>query len=90
MTYEHFKVQFQWKNSPRQLLIRTQKVNGSHPVVARYEVLHNNTHLFTIYPTFNNNCRKVWKILEKEREAYLPYGFIAVLGNIIEDIYVIN
>lgn len=90
MTYEHFNVQFNWKNNRRQIQIRTQKVNGCYPVIAIYEVLWNNTHLFTIYPTFNNNCSKVWKIVEKEREAHLPYGFINVLGNIIEDVYVIN
>lgn len=90
MTYEHFKVQFNWKNYPRQLLIRTRKVNGYSPVIATYEVLRNDTHLFTIYPTFNANCRKVWKIVEQERESHLPYGFIAVLGNIIEDVYIAN
>lgn len=90
MSYEHFKVQFNWKNNRRQLLIRTQKINGVSPVIATYEVLRNNTLLFTIYPTFNDNCRKVWKIVEQEREAYLPYGFIAVLGNMIEDIYIAN
>jgi hypothetical protein len=90
MTYEHFKVQFNWKNNRRQLLIRTRKVNGYYPVIATYEVLRNNTHLFTIYPTFNDNCRKVWKIVEQERESHLPYGFIAVLGNIIEDTYIAN
>ncbi len=90
MTYEHFKVQFNWKNNRRQLLIRTRKVDGFSPVIATYEILRNNTHLFTIYPTFNNNCRKVWKIVEEERESHLPYGFIAVLGNIIEDSYIAN
>jgi hypothetical protein len=90
MTYDHFKVQFNWKNNRRQLLIRTQKVNGCSPVIARYEVLRNNTHLFTIYPTFNDSCRKVWRIVEQERESHLPYGFIAVLGNIIEDAYIPN
>lgn len=90
MTYDHFQVQFNWKNNRRQVQIRTQKVNGTSPVVATYEVLWKNTHLFTIYPTFNSNCRMVWKIVEKEREAHLPYGFISVLGNIIEDAYVAN
>lgn len=90
MTYDHFQVQFNWKNNRRQVQIRTQKVNGVLPVIARYEVLLNNTHLFTIYPTFNTNCRKVWKIVEKERESHLPYGFISVLGNIIEDAYIAN
>ena len=90
MTYEQFKVQFNWKNNRRDLLIRTRKVNGCSPVIATYEVLRNNTHLFTIYPTFNDNCRKVWKIVEQERESHLPYGFIAVLGNIIEDAYISN
>jgi hypothetical protein len=28
--------------------------------------------------------------VEKERESHLPYGFIAALGNIIEDVYVAN
>jgi hypothetical protein len=90
MTYEHFKVQFNWKNNRRQLLIRTRKVNGYTPIIARYEVLRNNTHLFTIYPTFNDNCCKVWKIVEQERESHLPYGFINVLGNIIEESYIAN
>jgi hypothetical protein len=90
MTYDHFQVQFNWKNSPRQVQIRTEKVNGISPVIATYEVIWNNTHLFTIYPTFNSNCRKVWKIVEKERESHLPYGFISVLGNIIEDVYIAN
>ena len=90
MTYESFHVQFNWKNNRRQVQIRTQRVSGISPVIATYEVLWNNTHLFTIYPTFNNNCFKVWKIVEKERESYLPHGFIAALGNIIEDVYVMN
>lgn len=90
MSYEHFKVQFNWKNNRRQLLIRTRKINGVSPVIATYEVLRNNTLLFTIYPTFNDNCRKVWKIVEQERESHLPYGFIAVLGNIIDDTYIAN
>jgi hypothetical protein len=90
MTYDHFQIQFNWKNNRRQVLIRTQKLNGISPVIANYEVLWNNTHLFTIYPTLNNYCRKVWKIVEKERESHLPYGFIAALGNIIEDVYVAN
>jgi hypothetical protein len=90
MTYESFHIQFNWKNTRRQVQIRTQKVKGSSPVIATYEVLWNSTHLFTIYPTFNKNCSKVWQILEKERESHLPYGFIAALGNIIEDAYVSN
>ena len=88
MTHESFHIQFNWKNNRRQVLIRTQKVIDISPIIATYEVLWNNTHLFTIYPTFNNNCRMVWKIVEKERESHLPYGFITVLGNVIEDIYV--
>ena len=90
MTYDHFQVQFNWKNNRRQVQIRTQKVHGISPVIATYEVLWNNTHLFTIYPTFNSSCRKVWKIVEKDRESHLPYGFISALGNIIEDVYTIN
>lgn len=90
MTYDQFHVHFNWQNNKRKIQIRTQKPNGILPVIARYEVLWNNTHLFTIYPTFNDNCRKVWKIVEKERESYLPYGFVTVLGNIIEDMYLAN
>ena len=90
MTHESFHIHFNWKNNRRQVQIRTQKVKGISPVIATYEVLWKNTHLFTIYPTFNNHCRKVWKILEIEREPHLPYGFIAALGNIIEDMYVSN
>ena len=90
MIYDHFQVQFNWKNYRREVLIRTQKVNGIHPVIATYEVLWNDTHLFTIYPTFNSNCHKVWKILEQERESHLPYGFISALGNIIEDMDTAN
>lgn len=88
--YDHFQVQFNWRNIRRQVQIRTEKVAGVSPVVATYEVLWNDTHLFTIYPTFNSNCHKVWKILEKERESHLPYGFITVLGTIIEDAYIAN
>ena len=90
MTHESFQIHFNWKNNRRQVQIRTEKVKGISPVIATYEVLWKNTHLFTIYPTFNNHCRKVWKILEKERESHLPYGFVAALGNIIEDMYVAN
>ena len=90
MSYEHFKVQFNWKNNRRQLSIKTLRANGNQPVIAAYEIHRDDIHLFTIYPTFNRNCRKVWKIVEKERESHLPYGFIAVLGNIIEDIYIAN
>lgn len=90
MTHESFHIQFNWKNNPRQVQIRTQKLNGNSPVISTYEVVWNDTHLFTIYPTFNTHCRKVWKILEQERESHLPYGFVAALGNIIEDVYVIN
>lgn len=90
MTYESFHVQFSWKNTRRQVQVRTQQVNGITPVIANYEVLWNDTHLFTIYPTFNTHCLKVWKIVETEREDHVPYGFIAALGSIIEDVYVIN
>lgn len=90
MTYESFHIQFNWKNSRRKVQIRTQKIKGISPVVATYQVLWKNTHLFTIYPTFNKNCNKVWMILEKERESHLPYGFVAALGDIIEDAYVAN
>lgn len=90
MNYDQFQVQFNWKTKRRLVQIRTQKVNGVSPVIATYEVIWNNTHLFTIYPTFNNSCRKVWKVVELERESYLPYGFVAALGSIIEDVYNAN
>ena len=90
MMYDQFHVQFNWKNNRRQVKIRTQKITGILPVISKYEVLWNNTHLFTIYPTFNDHCKKVWKIVEKERESHLPYGFVTVLGNIIEDMYLAN
>jgi hypothetical protein len=90
MAYENFDIHFNWKNKRREVQIRTPKIKGISPVVATYEVHSKNTLLFTIYPTFNKNCNKVWMIVEKERESYLPYGFIAALGNIIDDAYVIN
>ena len=90
MRHESFTIRFTWKNNQREVQIRTQKVKGAAPLIATYEVLRNGTHLFTIYPTLNSNCRKVWKIVEKERESHLPYGFIAVLGNIIDDINLVN
>jgi len=90
MTHESFHIQFNWKNNRRQVQVRTEKVKGSSPVIATYEVLWNNTHLFTMYPTLNNNCRKVWKIVESERESHLPFGFIAALGSIIDHASLIN
>jgi hypothetical protein len=85
-SHESFFIQFVWKNNPREVQIKTRKVQDASPLVATYEVLHNNTHLFTMYPTFNKYCIKVWKIVEQERESHLPYGFIAALGKIIDDI----
>ena len=87
MIYDQFQVQFNWKSNRRLVQIRTRKVMGTSPVIANYQVIWNDTHLFTIYPTFNANCRKVWKIVELERESHLPYGFIATLGSIIEEVY---
>lgn len=87
MPYESFQIRFHWKNNPRQIWIRTQKSSGITPDIAIYEVIWKNTHLFTIYPTFNKNSSKVWKIVEEERESHLPFGFITALGGIIDNVY---
>lgn len=90
MKQESFHLQFNWQNSQRKVQIRSEKVTGSAPVVAMYEVLWDDVYMFTVYPTFNDDSCKTWKIVEEEMEVDFPPGFIIILGSLIEDIYLMN
>ena len=90
MKQERFHLQFRWNNNERLLQIRTVGGTGIEPVISIYQVFWNDSHLFTIYPTFNDHANKVWKIVEQERETHLPPGFIGVLGSMIEEVYLSN
>lgn len=90
MKLESFPLQFIWRDSTRQVQIRTEKAEGAEPVIAVYQVFWNDSFLFSIYPTFDDLSRKSWEIVEKERAQHLPPGFITVLGSMIDDVYVMN
>jgi hypothetical protein len=89
MKHENFQVQFRWENTHRRVQIRTERIEGPEPVVAMYKVFWNGTYLFTVYPTFNASSEKVWALLE-EHALVLPEGFIEVLGEVIEDVHLVN
>jgi len=55
-----------------------------------YEVLWDDQYMFTVYPTFNEESCKTWKIVEEEMETDFPPGFIIILGSLIEDVYMMN
>jgi hypothetical protein len=90
MKQEIFNLQVTWSNRNAIFQIKTQKVVGSYPVMALYEVHYYDTYLFSVYPTFTPKGNKIWEIVEKEREKELPPGFLGILGKNIEEVYVMN
>jgi hypothetical protein len=90
MKQESFHLQFNWQNSQRKVQVRSEKVTGISPVVAMYEVFWDDVYMFTLYPTFNDDACKTWKIVEEQMESDFPPGFIIVLGSMIEDVYLMN
>lgn len=90
MRLETFEIQFSWRSSQRWLEIRAERPVDYTPVLAIYQVYWNSDYLFSVYPTFNEDCNKTWKILETERASHLPAGFLSVLGGKIDEAYVMS
>jgi hypothetical protein len=90
MKKESFHLQFNWQNNQRRVQIRSEKVTDAAPVVALYEVYWDEVYMFTLYPTFNEEANKTWKIVEEELATDFPPGFIIILGTMIEDAYLLN
>jgi hypothetical protein len=88
MKVESFQIRFNWETCQRQLQISTPIANRKEPVLAMYHVFRNNIYLFSIRPVIDAECNKIWEIIEKDREAHLPPGFIGVLGSMIDAFYI--
>ena len=88
MKVESFQIRFNWHTSQRRLQISTAVADHKEPVLSLYHVFRNNIYLFSIRPVINAEAQKAWEIVEKEREANLPPGFIGVLGSMIDDFYI--
>jgi hypothetical protein len=90
MKKETFQIQFNYEGIQRQLKITSDRPAGPDPVAAMYEVFWREKYLFTLYPTFDDDSLKTWKLLEKEGESHLPLGFLNALGHMIEEVYILN
>jgi hypothetical protein len=88
MKVESFQIRFNWQTSQRRLQISTPISDRKEPALAMYHVFRNNVYLFSIRPVINAECRKDWEIVEKDREAHLPPGFIGILGDMIDAFYI--
>jgi hypothetical protein len=88
MKVESFQIRFNWQTNQRRLQISTAVPDHKEPVLSLYHVFRNNIYLFSIQPVINAEAQKAWEIVEKDREAHLPPGFIGVLGSMIDDFYI--
>ena len=90
MQVDIFQIKFVWESKQREVLIRTAATAEKDPPISLYEVYRNNTHLFSVYPVLDSDCKKKWEVLEKERESHIPKGFLSALGYMIDGYYVRN
>lgn len=88
MHVESFNIKFTWQNKQRKILIRSVAVNDDNASFPLYEVYRNNIHLFSVFPVINQDSRKAWEILEKDREPHIPQAFLHALGYMIDGYYV--
>jgi hypothetical protein len=68
------------------LKVQTATADTSQ-LISLYQIYRNDVYLFSLFPVINQDCCKVWEIVEKDREPHLPNGFIEVLGNMIDLFY---
>lgn len=90
MKKETFQIQVNYQGIQRLLKITSDRPAGPDPVAAMYEVFWHEKYLFTLYPTFNEDSLKTWKLVEKDNESQLPLGFLSALGHMIEEVYILN
>jgi hypothetical protein len=83
---ESFQLQFSWHNDQRELKVQPATAEAQE-FISLYQIFRNDVYLFSLFPVINKDCCKVWEIVEKDREAHLPIGFIEVLGNMIDLFY---
>jgi hypothetical protein len=82
-----FHIQFTSDAGIRKFQIRPEELKVGLNSLAYYQVYIDNTYLFSICPVISPDVKN-WELIEKERAAYLPVGFVRFLGNRIDDFYV--
>ena len=87
MKQESFIVTFSWQNRQSEIHVWLERNDGQTPVLALYHVYWNESYLFSIYPTFVESGDKIWDISDKKMEFEWPAGFVADLGNKIDEFY---
>lgn len=84
-----FNIQFMSDNVLRKVQIRPEEITNGARCMGYYQVFMDSTYLFSICPVVASDGRS-WELIEKERAAYLPVGFLNFIGTRIDEFYVMN
>lgn len=88
MKDENLLIHFQWNSKQREFLVCATHSDDMGYRLPMYQVFKDNKYLFSMYPAVAPADGKCWELIEKEKAGIIPSGFVALLGNVIDEYYI--